>query len=1341
MISEIFCLGKLWSVPPDEDFVGISIRRLLAASGLVVFVCACASLDEQKPAGGSEPPPASAALPPKPYEIRLATRGFVPEAARPDWDGLLAKGDQRGMHAVVQLNEIPALDIRAALAEAGITLGQPLTGNAYLALLRPNLDRKAAVLVNVRWADVYRADDKLSPSLKREAALTWARRIPGRIELVVTLFGDADMSEAITRIKALGANIVGEARAAHILTVSFPAGREGDLAKLDAVRYIEPSVPPGREESDRARGFIGADVGAIPAGRPDGQGVAVGVFEGQHVRTTHADFGGRVQVGDTGAVTTGIHATMTASMIAGSGARSGANGGTANQWRGVAPSASVFSYNYTTSADSITDYINDVTDAVQNDGVHLMNNSWGDAGCHTLAYGAYVGRAPFLDGVVKGSLGRPVPIVFSAGNERDGYYVSNTNPNDPSCITDTTVPFANYRTLNHPKAAKNVISVGAIDSANSAMSVYSSWGPTLDGRIKPDVVAAGHHGGTMNSSVSEWTAANQGYLVAGYNTNTGQDNIYVYYGETSSAAAEVSGGLALMIDGWRRAFPGRADPLPSTLRATLVNNAADLDTGTTWFNPGPDYASGYGLVRINNSVQSLERGDAIEGSVAHGGEARYFVAVPAGAGPLRITLAWDDEPAADGANPALVNDLDLVVTDPAGVRRYPWTLNPATPTAAAVRTGEDHANNLEQVQVDAPAAGNWTVVVRGTSVTSGRQNFSLVAPNGFTRQPVDLILALDTSDSMNDPAAPGGLDKIEVLRRSVRLLLETWNLHAISTDRVGITAFSSNVSTTPNTVPALQPFQANFAAVTGAAAGLTASGCTALGGALQTAFSSFDPASSNKRSILVVTDGMQSANPFVGEAGTPAKLRIQSFPASGTLPFDAFFCTTATANGPSGAPIVPDGLDVSAHNAEIHAIGVGVNGAGFQQVVQRLASENHGIHHFTTTPDNNLDRLYINDLVRALKSNTLEIIASDAGSVGAGAPKEVSFPVNATSRSVTVVLSWSGANQVNALAARMRGPGGAVLMPAQVRQQGYFTVLKFNLASNSPAVAGTWHLTLTRNAAPALAYQLSVIADESCFHYDVAMPGYLQLGEPLAMTARVTEAGRPVQQMNVRALVSAPVHSLSNLLANAVPNTRAARKYLAAVKAGQFAKLPSAGAVFEAAVAELSRNKEFAKQASLTQVTPIEFKPAQHKWLEPALVGETQFLASTTRFNRVGTYEVVWELAGASACGPIQRQEITGLVVGIGKIDRLKTAVTIKPGPRETVTVQVKPVDMLGNLLGPGRGGAIKIDAETGRPISPVIDLLDGSYLRTFAVKGKGELGVKLGVGTETWSVVGKAPR
>lgn len=1304
--------------------------RLVAATCVIVFAAGCVSPGTGRFSDSSQT--AQRLKPPAPYEIRLASRVFVPPDKRPDWPQLRRAADMRSIHVVVQLKSIPGLDTRAALAEAGLVLGQPLTGNGYLATLRADVDHTAKALAQVRWAEVYRAEDKLSPSLKRKGELAWATREAGVIALLVTLFDDSDMNRAIADIKALGASITEAAPAAHVLAISLPDGREGDLAALDAVRYIEPAVAPGGPESDAARGFIGADVGNIPAGRPNGTGVVVGVMEGGHSSLTHADFGTRVTQGDGGAFAAERHPTWTTGMIAGSGAQSVANGATsANQWRGVAPNATVRTYNYMNGGDSITNYINDVTDAVQNDGVQLMNNSWGDFGCAAPnVYGAYVGRAPFLDGVVNGSLGRPVPIVFSAGNERSGYYDASTDSTSLSCITDTAAPFANYTTLNHPKAAKNIIAVGAVDSGNSLITVYSSWGPTLDGRIKPEVVAGGHHNGTIDSNVSSWTVGNQGYTVPG------RDYPYVLFGLTSSAAAEVSGGLALMIDGWHRAFPGRADPLPSTLRAALVNNATDLSSGTSWFNVGPDYASGYGVVQVNDSVQSLERGDAVEGSVAHAGEAHYSVTVPAGAGPLRITLAWDDAPAVSGASPALVNDLDLVVQGPGGGRHYPWTLNPASPSAAAVRTGEDHLNNLEQVQVDAPAAGTWSVTVRGTSVASGRQNFSLVTPNGFSRQPVDLMLALDTSDSMNSVAAPGALTKIEILRRSARLLLETWNLHALPADRVGLAAFNSNVTTTPPTLPALQPFQANFAAVRTAVGGLSASGCTALGGALQTAFDSYDPTSGNKRALLVVTDGMQSTNPFVGEAGSPSRLRIQDFPTAGaTLPFGAFFCTTTTANGPAGTPIVPDGTDVDTHGVEIHAIGVGVNGVGFQQLVQRLASENNGVHHLTTTPDSDLDVLYTNDLVRALKSTTLEIITSKAGGLGVGASKEIGFPVNATTRSVTVVLSWSGVDQGSAVRAVMQGPGGAVLTPAEVRQAPYFTVLKFDLGVDPAARAGDWKLRLTRDRAPALAYQLSVIADETCFHYDVTAPASVALGEPLRLAAQVSAGGRPAGQMQVQARVTSPVYSLGNLLAAEVPRTRAARKYLAAIEAGRFEKLPGAGTVLEAALAELARSKTFMAKLRKTRTREVKFEQTQHKWLKPALLGQVAYVANAGRVEHMGVHQVTWQLAGNSACGPVQRQEVSSVSVGFAAADPGRSELKVIPGPRGTLLARFKPVDRFGNLLGPAQAASVQIALKGAEPASGVVDLLDGTYLRSFVVKGerKDGLAVEAGVGGHGW--------
>jgi hypothetical protein len=78
---------------------------------------------------------------------------------------------------------------------------------------------------------------------------------------------------------------------------------------------------------------------------------------------------------------------------------------------------------------------------------------------------------------------------------------------------------------------------------------------------------------------------------------------------------------------------------------------------------------------------------------------------------------------------------------------------------------------------------------------------------------------------MNSVAAPGG-HPIEVLRRSVRLLLET-GTRAIATDRVSITAFSNDVASAGYAARAtVQPIRYGDQCDSG-----NASGCTALGGA------------------------------------------------------------------------------------------------------------------------------------------------------------------------------------------------------------------------------------------------------------------------------------------------------------------------------------------------------------------------------------------------------------------------------------------------------------------------------------------------------------------------------
>ncbi len=87
--------------------------------------------------------------------------------------------------------------------------------------------------------------------------------------------------------------------------------------------------------------------------------------------------------------------------------------------------------------------------------------------------------------------------------------------------------------------------------------------------------------------------------------------------------------------------------------------------------------------------------------------------------PLRIVLVWTDYPGSLIAAKKLVNDLDLVVTDPIGQRIYANRL-----------PQPDRTNTTESVDVNTPVDGWYTIGVIGISVPFGPQPFALVVNGG-----------------------------------------------------------------------------------------------------------------------------------------------------------------------------------------------------------------------------------------------------------------------------------------------------------------------------------------------------------------------------------------------------------------------------------------------------------------------------------------------------------------------------------------------------------------------------------------------------------------------------------
>lgn len=632
-------------------------------------------------------------------------------AILPNKPAAQAAGDAVGLapahgsrHIVVQFAGPVQGAQRAALRAAGLDLLSYLGDDAYFAAVAAGADRDAiAVAAPLRAAMDIRPAWKLHPALAAGEVVKWSvveldKADPGNPTVAAYVLFHPDVGRAAARdlVQQLGGVVARELASLNGLVIEMPYQGLFVLAADDAVQWIEPPLPPWSEVNNSNRTRVGADTVFGPPYNLTGAGVDVLVYDGGQV-FVHNDLAGRVTVG--GSDTSGIssHATHVAGTIGGAGT-------VQPQYRGMAPAVDIISYGfeqegglhegflYTDPGDLEADY----GEAINVYGADISNNSIGSNvepnGFDCSWQGDYGVTSAVIDAVARGSVsgGAPFRIVWANGNERQG----------SRCDVEG---FGDYYSIAPPADAKNHITVGALNSNDDSVTSFTSWGPTDDGRMKPDVSGPGCQSND-DFGVTSCTSS-----ATGYTTLCG----------TSMSSPTVCGLSALLLEDYRSAHPGEPDFRGSTLKVLLAHTAADVQ------NAGPDYQTGYGSVRIPEAVDFLRSGSLVEAEVDNAGSYNVVVVVNPGDPVLRVTLAWDDAPGTPNVNPNLVNDLDLVVTSPSGVRAYPWTLNPANPSAPAVRTAENHRDNIEQVFVADPEVGGWSVEVRGTSVPEGPQPFSI----------------------------------------------------------------------------------------------------------------------------------------------------------------------------------------------------------------------------------------------------------------------------------------------------------------------------------------------------------------------------------------------------------------------------------------------------------------------------------------------------------------------------------------------------------------------------------------------------------------------------------------
>ena len=464
------------------------------------------------------------------------------------------------------------------------------------------------------------------------------------------------------------------------------------------------------------------------------------IWDGGSVLSTHVELTGRIKQVDAPA-STSDHAThVTGTMMA----------------TGVNPIAKGMAYGLQEIlAYDFNNDISEITSAAAN--LVLSNHSYGIiSGWYynsaptdgTAARWEFRGRSTdnedykfgYYDAVAKqyDDIAYNAPyylIVKAAGNNRSEtgpavgspYYRYNATGtmaaagNRPSGISSND----GYDIIPTDANAKNILTIGAVSGITSGyskpadvvMSSFSSWGPTDDGRIKPDIVADGVN---VTSSVA-----------------TGNSD-YASESGTSMATPNTTGSLFLLQEYYSQLKAG-AFMRSATLKGLAIHTAEEAGDAD-----GPDYRFGWGLLNVekgaavikaavisNNAATSNHL--LYENTLANGGTFSKTV-VATGNGKLSATICWTDisgavTPTANALNDRtikLVNDLDIRIIK--GTSTYlPWTLDPNNPSGAAVK-GDNIRDNVERIDIDSVVPGQtYTITIshKGT-LSSGSQAYSLL---------------------------------------------------------------------------------------------------------------------------------------------------------------------------------------------------------------------------------------------------------------------------------------------------------------------------------------------------------------------------------------------------------------------------------------------------------------------------------------------------------------------------------------------------------------------------------------------------------------------------------------
>lgn len=371
---------------------------------------------------------------------------------------------------------------------------------------------------------------------------------------------------------------------------------------------------------------------------------------------------------------------------------------------------------------SVPNKLDDMFAKAFNDGARVHSNSWGAA----RSFGAYDTMAAAVDTYMFNN--PEMLILFAAGNSgvdmnKDGRIDANSIGTPGTAKNVLTVgasenlldqggiqvPISKLRSSPETWSAEPIWSSRLSDNING-LAMFSSRGPTTDGRIKPEIVAPGTN--ILSAKAHTPTAE---LLWGAYNDE------YVYSGGTSMSTPLVAGAATVL----RQYLVEKLKfekPSAALLKASLMHTAVDMfpgqygevgvSRGQELATRRPNMDEGYGRVDVSGFL-NLEKAKIVDETAGVATGEEKSVEVKSNGGKLLVNLVYTDAPGSTNAAATLVNDIDVYVTLPNG----------------QVISPKDRINNNEIVELANVPAGTIKVSVKGERVAqgkNGKQPYALV---------------------------------------------------------------------------------------------------------------------------------------------------------------------------------------------------------------------------------------------------------------------------------------------------------------------------------------------------------------------------------------------------------------------------------------------------------------------------------------------------------------------------------------------------------------------------------------------------------------------------------------